>query len=85
MTRLRSIIFGVTVLALAGCSVPGGRRYPIVGFGWVTITTTNVNVTTVKTRLVGGGITTLPPALTVGYSVTTLTEAGTNNLILELK
>lgn len=34
-----ALLLAGLVILHAGCSGPGGRRYPVIGFGWVTVPT----------------------------------------------
>ena len=71
---------------LCGCTTKNGRVYPILGFGWVTISTNQPHATVVRSTLLGAGITTLPPQGIVGFSQSTTTLVDTNsNVILEIK
>lgn len=80
------VVVALSLLFLCGCAVQNGKRYPVFGFGWVTVGTNSTGATAVKTTLVGGGVTTLPPAAIIGWSQTTCVVADTNvNVLIEIK
>ena len=70
--------------ALSGCVTKAGRCYPIIGFGWITVSTNQPSATMVKSTLLGAGILTLPPAAMIGFGQSRTILVTTNsNLILE--
>lgn len=75
----------LTLVLLTGCTVNGARRYPIIGFGWVTVSTNQPNAVLTRTTTVGLGMTMLPVCLTVGYGRADTLTIETNNMSVELK
>ena len=81
---MRRLLFVAALTLLGGCATKNGRCYPILGFGWVTVSTNQPSVTAVRTTLVGVGVSTLPANAAVGYSHSVLLQATTNaNVNLE--
>ena len=71
---------------MCGCATKSGRWYPIIGLGFVVISTNQPKATVMKATLIGGGITTLPPAVLVGFSRSSTALVTTNaNVMIDLK
>lgn len=75
-----SALLGLTLLC--GCACAGGRRYPVFGFGWVTVSTNQPTIVT-STAL---GLNTGNGQMTLGLSsFTTVTVATNANVIIDLR
>lgn len=76
-----SALLGLTLL-LCGCACEAGRRYPIIGFGWVTVSTNQPTIIS-STAL---GLNTGNGQLNLGLSsFTTVAVATNSNVIIDLR
>lgn len=83
--KLCSVTLALLLVLLTGCTVNGVRRYPIIGFGWVSVSTNQPNAVLTRTTTVGFGMTMLPVCLTVGYGRADVLTVETNNITVEIK
>lgn len=78
--RLSALLI-LTVL-LCSCACRNGRRYPIIGLGWVTLSTNQPTVVSTTAF----GLNTGSGQLTLGLSsFTTVTVATNANVIIDLR
>lgn len=72
----------IALLLLCGCACKGGRAYPIIGFGWVTVSTNEpVIVSTTALGLIAGS-----GQMNLGLSSSTVITVATNaNVIIDLR
>ncbi len=77
----------ITAMALlCGCATKNGRTYPIIGFGWVTVSTNQPSVTSYKSTLIGFGASAQPSfQCLAGYGHSEVIVAETNSVTLEIK
>jgi hypothetical protein len=76
----------VATALLSGCATENGRTYPIIGFGWVTVSTNQPSVTRYKSTLIGVGAAIQPSFQCIaGYGHSEVVVAETNSVSLEIK
>ncbi len=81
-----SALIAVAMALLCGCATKNGRTYPIIGFGWVTVSTNQPSVTSYKSTLIGIGASVQPSfQCLAGYGHSEVVVAETNNVTLEIK
>ena len=72
----------IALILLCGCACKAGRRYPIIGFGWVTLSTNQPTIV-ITTAL---GLNTGSGQMNLGLSsFTTVTVATNANVIIDLR
>lgn len=75
-------LIALLLLLLSGCTTEAGRQYPVIGFGWVTVSTNQPCVVTSKVLGFNSGC----GQTSLGLSAhTTVTVPTNSNILLDLR